>query len=79
MMSSTPRSFVGPVTLRVVDVRCGHCLDAVVTALRQVPGVRTVTVDAEARLVTVTADAPVDRADLDRAVLPTGHACTAVD
>jgi copper chaperone CopZ len=78
-MSSTPRTFVGTATVRVVGVVCGHCLDAVQASVRQVPGVRSVAVDHAARTVTVVADEPVDRTDVDAAVARTGHTAVPVD
>lgn len=72
-MSSTPRIFVGTATVRVDDASCGHCLDAVQASVRQVPGIRSVAVDHTARTVTVVADDPVDRTDVDAAVARTGH------
>ncbi|QGQ19427.1 copper-transporting ATPase [Cellulomonas sp. JZ18] len=74
MLPATPRTFVGTATVRVADVVCGHCLDAVQASVRQVAGIRSVTVDHAARTLTVVADEPVDRADLDAAVARTGHA-----
>jgi copper chaperone CopZ len=72
-MPSTPRTFVGTATLRVAGITCGHCLDAVQASVRHVPGIRSVAVDHAARTVTVVADQPVDRADVDAAVTRTGH------
>ncbi|WP_136519684.1 MULTISPECIES: heavy-metal-associated domain-containing protein [Cellulomonas] len=74
MLPSTPRTFVGAATVRVADVACGHCLDAVQVSVRQVPGIRSVTVDHGAHTLTVLADHPVDRTDVDAAVARTGHA-----
>jgi copper chaperone CopZ len=72
-MPSTPRAFVGTAVVRVAGPVCGHCLDAVSASVRHVPGVRSVAVDHAARTVTVVADQPVDRADVDAAVARTGH------
>jgi copper chaperone CopZ len=72
-MSSTPRTFVGTATVQVADAVCGHCLDAVQASVRQVPGIRSVAVDHTAGTVTVVADEPVDRNDVDAAVARTGH------
>lgn len=74
MMPSTPRTFVGSATVRVAGVVCGHCLDAVLASVRQVPGVRSVAVDHGRQTLTVVADEPVDRADVEAAVARTGHA-----
>lgn len=75
-MSSTPRTFVGAATVRVAGAVCGHCLDAVQASVRQVPGVRSVTVDHVAGTVTVVADQPVDLTDVDAAVSRAGHSTT---
>ena len=72
-MSSTPRTFVGTATVRVDDLACGHCLDAVQASVRQVRGVRVVAVDHAAGTVTVVAAEPVDRTEIDEAVARTGH------
>lgn len=72
-MPSTPRSFVGSATVRVPGAACGHCLDAVSASVRQVPGIRSVAVDVAARTITVVADLPVDRSEVDDAVSRTGH------
>lgn len=72
-MSSTPRTFVGAATVRIAGAVCGHCLDAVQASVRQVPGVRSVTVDHVAGTVTVVVDHPVDLTDVDAAVSRAGH------
>ncbi|MBX9245620.1 heavy-metal-associated domain-containing protein [Actinotalea ferrariae] len=73
MMRSTPRTFVGSTTVRVAGEVCGHCLDAALVSVRQVPGIRSVAVDHTRRTLTVVADEPVDRADVEAAVTRTGH------
>ncbi len=72
-MSSTPRIFVGTATLRVAGASCGHCLDAVQESVRHVPGIRSVAVDHAAHTITVVADRPVERTDVDAAVIRAGH------
>lgn len=72
MMSSTPRTFVGTTTFRVDGMSCGHCVRAVTSEISQVNGVRDVTVDLASGLATVTADRPVDRADVASAVEEAG-------
>ena len=72
-MSSTPRIFVGTATVRVAGTGCGHCLDAVQASVRQVPGIRSIAVDHTIRTITVVADEPVDRSDIEAAVTRTGH------
>jgi len=72
-MPSTPRTFVGTATVRVTDAVCGHCLDAVQVTVRQVPGVRSVTVDHLAGTITVVAAHPVDLTTIHAAVSRAGH------
>ncbi len=72
-MPMTPRVFIGTATVRVAGPPCGHCLDAMAAAVRQVPGIRSVALDHVTGTVTVVADQPVDRADVDAAVARTGH------
>lgn len=72
-MPMTPRVFIGTATVKVAGPLCGHCLDAVAASVRHVPGIRSVAVDHLAGTVTVVADQPVDRADVDAAVARTGH------
>ncbi len=72
-MSSTPRIFIGTATVRVAGVSCGHCLDAVQESVRHVPGIGSVVVDHAAQTITVVADRPVERTDVDAAVIRTGH------
>lgn len=72
-MSSTPRTFVGAATIRVAGAVCGHCLDAVQAAVRQVPGVRSVTVDHVAGTVTIVADQPVDLTEVESAASRAGR------
>lgn len=79
MLPATPRTFVGTAVVRVADVGCGHCLDAVQASVRQVAGIRAVTVDHTARTLTVVADQPVDRADVVAAVTRTGHRIAPTD
>jgi copper chaperone CopZ len=72
-MPSTPRIFVGAATVHVAGVVCGHCLDAVQASVRRVRGIRSVSVDRSTSTITVVADQPVDRTDVDAAVARTGH------
>jgi copper chaperone CopZ len=67
-MTNTPRTFVGTTTFRVEGMSCDHCVRAVTAEISAVPGVREVAVDLAGGLATVTAAAPVDRADVAAAV-----------
>jgi copper chaperone CopZ len=49
------------VVYRVEGMSCEHCVAAVTLALQAVPGVDTVAVDLEAKLVTVSGDGFGDR------------------
>jgi copper chaperone CopZ len=78
MLSSTPRTFIGSTTFTVTGVTCGHCQRAVTEEIAAVDGVESVTVDSASGTVTgtvtVTADRPVDRADIAAAVDEAGYA-----
>jgi copper chaperone CopZ len=73
MLSSTPRTFVGVTTFSVVGMTCEHCRRAVTDEIAAVDGVETVVVDLAGGRVTVTADRPVDRADIAAAVDEAGY------
>ncbi|SDC06283.1 Copper chaperone CopZ [Geodermatophilus telluris] len=68
MLSDTPRTFVGSTTFTVTGMTCDHCRRAVTAEIAAVAGVETVTVDLATGTVTVTAAAPLDRADIAAAV-----------
>jgi copper chaperone len=76
MLSRTPRTFIGSTTFTVTGVTCGHCQRAVTEEIAAVDGVESVTVDSASGTVTVTvtADRPVDRADIAAAVDEAGYA-----
>ena len=74
MLSSTPRTFIGSTTFTVTGMTCGHCRRAVTEEIAAVDGVESVTVDLATGTVTVTADHPVDRADIAAAVDEAGYA-----
>ena len=74
MLSSTPRTFIGSTTFTVTGMTCGHCQRAVAEEISTVDGVESVTVDPASGTVTVTADRPVDRADIAAAVDEAGYA-----
>ena len=74
MLSSTPRTFVGTTTFTVTGMTCDHCRRAVTEEIAAVDGVASVAVDLATGTVTVTADRPVDRADISAAVDEAGYA-----
>jgi copper chaperone len=73
MLSSTPRTFVGATTFQVTGMTCAHCQRAVTQEISAIDGVDTVTVDLASGTVTVTAEKPVDRADIASAVDEAGY------
>ncbi|HYH24918.1 MAG TPA: cation transporter [Blastococcus sp.] len=73
MLSSTPRTFIGSTTFTVTGMTCEHCRQAVTAEITAVDGVQTAAVDLATGLVTVTADRPVDRADIAAAVDEAGY------
>jgi copper chaperone CopZ len=74
MLSSTPRTFIGSTTFTVTGMTCAHCRHAVTEEIAAVDGVASVAVDLATGTVTVTADRPVDRADITAAVDEAGYA-----
>jgi copper chaperone CopZ len=74
MLSSTPRTFIGSTTFTVTGMTCAHCRRAVTEEIAAVDGVASVAVDLATGTVTVTADRPVDRADISAAVDEAGYA-----
>jgi copper chaperone CopZ len=72
-MLNTPRIFIGTATFQVTGMTCGHCQRAVAEEINQVVGVHGVTVDLATGSVTVTAEQPVDRADIAAAVDEAGY------
>ena len=73
MLNETPRTFVGTTSFTVMRVTNGD-ERTVADEIRAVDGVDTVTVDAGSGEVVVTANVPVDRVDIARAVARAGHA-----
>ncbi|MGY1693704.1 MULTISPECIES: heavy-metal-associated domain-containing protein [unclassified Geodermatophilus] len=74
MLSSTPRTFTGSTTFTVTGMTCDHCRRAVTEEIAAVDGVGSVAVDLATGTVTVTAEHPVDRADIAAAVDEAGYA-----
>jgi copper chaperone CopZ len=64
-------------TFPVVGMTCGHCVQAVTSEFKELPGVTEVAVDLVAggtSNVTVTSDRPLDRDDVAAAVDEAGYA-----
>lgn len=61
-------------TYPVTGMTCQHCVNAVESEVREVPGVTAVDVDLAGGSVTVTSDAPVDVEQLRAAVDEAGYA-----
>lgn len=64
-------------TFRVDGMTCGHCVRAVTEELTALPGVTDVAVDlvtGGSSPVTVTSDAPLERAAVEAAVTEAGYA-----
>ena len=69
-------------TFDVTGMTCGHCVSAVSSEIREIPGVTDVTVDLAAggtSTVTVTSDTPVSETDVATALDEAGdyHLATA--
>ncbi|WP_448624039.1 heavy-metal-associated domain-containing protein [Geodermatophilus sp. URMC 64] len=73
MLSNTPRAFVGTTTFQVTGMTCDHCRRAVTEEIGRVDGVTGVVVDVPTGTVTVSAEHPVDRADIAAAVDEAGY------
>ena len=73
MMSNTPRVFVGTTTFLIAGMTSRTDLQTVTAALNGFPGVLVVDADPVAGMVRVTAERPVNRADLTTAVIQAGY------
>jgi copper chaperone CopZ len=73
MLSGTPRTFIGSTTFGVPGLTCPGSRRAVTERIAAVDGVESVTVDPTTGTFTVTADRPVDRADIAAAVDAAGY------
>jgi copper chaperone CopZ len=73
MINDVPRTFVGTTIFTVDGMTCDHCRNAVTTEISAVTGVDSVDVDLASGTVSVTANAPVDRADIAAAVDEAGY------
>lgn len=74
MLFGTPRTFIGSTTFTVTGMTSSRCERAVSQEIGAVDGVESVTVHLTTGTVTVTADRPVDRADISAAVHGAGYA-----
>jgi copper chaperone len=61
-------------TYAVTGMTCAHCVSAVSSEIRQIPGVTDVDVELNSGTVTVTSDQPVDDAAVAAAVDEAGYA-----
>jgi copper chaperone CopZ len=61
-------------TYTVTGMTCSHCVSAVGSEIRQIPGVTDVAVDLSSGTVTVTSEQPVDDAAVAAAVDEAGYA-----
>lgn len=60
-------------TYHVTGMTCGHCAGSVTAEINRLPGVSDVAVDLPSGRVTVTADQPLDDADVRTAVEEAGY------
>jgi len=74
MMADTPRVFVGSTMFQVQGMTSDDCLRAVCGAIGGFAGIRVAHTDLVGGLVTVTAERPVDRADIANAITQAGFA-----
>jgi copper chaperone len=65
---------VNTTTWTVTGMTCGHCVASVTEELQEIAGVTDVAVALDSGLVTITSDAPLDRAAVDAAVREAGYA-----
>ena len=64
MLSDTAPNFTALTTFTVTGMSCAHCQVAVTEEISAIEGVESADVDLATGTVTVTADRPVDRADI---------------
>ena len=60
-------------TYTVTGMTCSHCVNAVGSEIKQIPGVTDVQVDLASGAVTVTSEQPVDDAAVAAAVDEAGY------
>lgn len=64
MMRNTPRTFVGTVVFVLDEPVCAHIADLVHSEVGALSGISRCDLDVEAATLVVTAQDPVDRADV---------------
>lgn len=60
-------------TVTVTGMTCGHCVSSVRDEIGTIPGVTAVAVDLASGRVDIDSDAPIDRADIAKAVDEAGY------
>ncbi|MEP9416589.1 MULTISPECIES: heavy-metal-associated domain-containing protein [unclassified Gordonia (in: high G+C Gram-positive bacteria)] len=60
-------------TYTVTGMTCGHCAASVREEIEEIAGVTGVEVAVDSGRVEVTSEAPLDRADVERAVTEAGY------
>ncbi|GBD16344.1 Copper chaperone CopZ [bacterium HR26] len=58
---------------RVPDVSCQHCVRAITSELEKIPGVQSVRVDLDTKLVTVAADESVSDEQIRAGIEEAGY------
>ena len=58
---------------RVPDVSCQHCVRAITSELQKIPGVQSVRVDLDTKLVTVAADESVSDEQIRAGIEEAGY------
>ncbi len=58
---------------RVPDVSCQHCVRAITGELEKIPGIRSVHVDLDTKLVTVIADDSVSEEQIRAGIAEAGY------
>lgn len=59
-------------TWTVTGMTCGHCVASVTEEIQEIAGVTAVDVQLATGAVTITSDAPLDRAAVEAAVVEAG-------
>ena len=72
MMRGTPRTFVGPTVFTLDGAVCVHVAEAVRSRTSAMPGISACELDIPARVLVVTAEAPVDRSAVLEVLRSTG-------
>lgn len=72
MMRGTPRTFVGPTVFTLDGPVCVHIADDVRSRIDAMSGISGCELDVPARLLLVTAEAPLDRTEVLDVLRSTG-------